>query len=160
LANHLLRQHLPSLDLSLSYGKTNIDIAGDPQWASMAQLSIPLLNLKTVTDYQAQKQQVIIAEARLEKIRQEVMGQWESVLNRLRITVESARARGRGLGVARGLYEDNQRRLRLGRSSLNDVLVDQSRLADAEILAHQGWAAAHRVYTEYCHIQGLRAGCK
>jgi outer membrane protein TolC len=67
--------------------------------------------------------------------------------------------------LAQSLYEDNQRRLKAGRSSMNDVLVDQNRLAEAEILAINGWADAHLLYARFCHSIGRRVdferpGCR
>jgi outer membrane protein TolC len=72
------------------------------------------------------------------------------------ISVRSAVAREKTLVMARRLYQDSLQRLQAGRSSSNDVLVDETRATTAENLANQGWASAHLAWIRLCHGVGLR----
>lgn len=156
LGRSRFRQFLPSLDVVADYGFQNYLWLKEPGWDLSLTLTIPLFDLKKYSDYQSQAQQHAISQVNQELLKRNLTSQWQDVASRLKLALESARDREESVKLAASLYKDNQNRLRAGRSSLNDIVVDQNRLADAETLAINGWADAHVLYAQLCHVLGLR----
>jgi len=150
------RNFLPSLDLTVDYGYSDFLNDKRPDVQTTLLLTIPLIDLKKHSDYRIRVQETALAEIRKEKMRRTLLSSWDEIRQKLTITLRSARQREESVTMAKSLYEDNERRARAGRSSLNDILVDQNRLSEAENLAIEGWAQAHLLYAQLCHVQGLR----
>ena len=53
------------------------------------------------------------------------------------------------------LYEDNIKRFRAGRISANDLILDQNRVFDSELLAIEGWGDLHLNLSKFCHSIGM-----
>lgn len=154
-----LREFLPSLDFSVAYGYAdfrNRDEGQNLQFVSTLTLKIPLFDLNQHYSYKVQLEKKSLAQISQERTRQDLTGRWEQTLKNLRVALRSAQQRQSSLLLAQSLYHDNLLRLKAGRSSMNDILVDQNRLAEAEILAIRGWANAHILYAQYCHLGGRK----
>jgi outer membrane protein TolC len=149
------RQFLPSVDFVFDYGYQNRLMLNQPGWDAALTVTIPLFDLKKYSDYQVQVQQRAVSEVSQEALKRSLAAQWQDIGQRLGLALQSAQEREESVKLAQSLYQDNQNRLRAGRSSLNDVVVDQNRLADAETLAINGWADAHLLYAQLCHVLGL-----
>jgi outer membrane protein TolC len=150
---------LPSLDAEFSYGHQHDLIVnqGGKQWSGGIKLSIPLFDrLDRFGDYRAQIHTEKIAELEAERIRRNAASQWQAVDSTLRTAIDSARSRERTLRSSERLYEDNLLRFQQGRVSVNDLVLDQERLYDSELLAIRGWASVHVLLSDWCHAQGLR----
>ncbi|MGE4130259.1 MAG: TolC family protein [Bdellovibrionales bacterium] len=150
------RDFLPSLDLSVDYGYFDYESRKDTGWLTTLTLTVPLMDLKQHADYRVQVAQKSIAQKQLEVARRNAEADFEQGSARLQTSLQTAAHREKSRQMALSLYEDTQRRLRAGRSSLNDTLVDQSRLAEAEYLTITGWAEAHLQYARFCHALGMR----
>lgn len=150
------RDFLPSLDLEVGYGHPNYEAEHEPGWQTTLSLTIPLLDFKKHAAYRVQVEQESLAKVAQEKTKRDVMAAWLENKAKFEIALQTAAERERSRQLAQSLYEDNQRRLRAGRSNMNDILVDQARLAKAESLAINGWAEAHLAYARFCHSLGMR----
>ncbi len=150
------RDFLPSLDITVGYGYLDYLNDKTPGFQTTLLLTVPLFDLKQHADYRVQRQQESLTVIDKEKVRRNLLSDWMETKTKLNIALQSAQERERSRQLAQSLYEDNQRRLKAGRSSMNDVLVDQNRLAEAEILAINGWADAHLLYSRFCHALGRR----
>lgn len=152
LSRARFRQFLPSVDFTMDYGYQNSQLSRRPGWDAYLLLTIPLFDLKKHSDYRVQVEQKRIAQVREEQQRRSLTSQWQDVKARLSLAVRSAREREESVRLARSLYQANQQRMQAGRSSMNDVVVDQNRLADAEVLEIAGWADAHNLYVQMCQM--------
>lgn len=150
----LFLKYFPTLDLNFSYGYQNYLSQNLPGWGTYLLFTLPLFDLSQNSDYKTQIQNLAISDFNREKTKIDLESQWKTITNQIKTALISAKQRDKTVILARRLYEDNLRRLRLGRSSFNDVVVDQNRLTDAELLAIDGWANVHQLYAEYCHILG------
>ncbi len=154
-----LRQILPTLDGSAGYGYTNFQNPGGPYatgWTATFTLTVPFFD--RLTNYSTYKAQVYtrqIAELNLEQAERDARSEWTAAHSAFELAFRSALSRDKTLGISRKLYEDNLRRFQSGRISANDLVVDQTRLYDSELLAVQGWAAAHLAYARLRHSLGL-----
>jgi len=160
-----VRDLLPTVDLTVGYGYQDYRASKDTGWQTTLLLTIPLMDLRQHAQYRVQAEQEALARVHVEKTRRSLTASWNSIRDRLVIAVKSAQEREASRLVAQSLYSDNQKRLRAGRSNMNDIVVDQNRLSEAELLAVSGWAEAHLLYSEMCHLLGQRVnptqfGCR
>jgi len=156
---------LPSVDLSLTYVNQRGLITNDvweTQWVGGVTLTIPIFD--RLVDYTAYRQ---AAESRLrtdldlQRSGRDLEAQWKVSENNFRAQLESAIVREQTLKISNNLYQDNLRRFQAGRSTANDLLNDQERLYQSELLSVQGWKAAHTSYIRLCHATGqLVTECK
>ncbi len=51
-------------------------------------------------------------------------------------------------------------RFRLGRTTVNDLALDQNRLLQAELLSVEGWENAHLSFVRLCHALGSHVGAR
>lgn len=160
LTRATFRDHLPALDLNVGYGYQDYLSSREPGWETSLILTIPLIDFRKLSAYRVQRQQKALAMIEQERVKRDLTSQWDEYREKTYLALKSAAEREENVRLAQSLYQDNQRRLRAGRSNLNDVVVDQNRLADAEVLAINGWAEAHLLYTRLCHTLGLRVNIK
>lgn len=149
----------PSLDFSFSYGYGQRDSSSQigPSWEGRLSLTVPLFdNLTNYSEYRAQHHAKRRAEVSLEQTRRTALSEYESANVAYDTSVASAKSRDETLVTARKLYKDNVIRFQKGLVSANDLTVDQNRLANTELFAVKGWAAAHLAYTKLCHSLGYR----
>jgi outer membrane protein TolC len=70
--------------------------------------------------------------------------------------VTSANERETTLSKSMNLYQDSLRRFQNGRADTNEMLLDQTRVLDTELLAISGWSEAHLSLARFCHSLGKR----
>ncbi|MGZ3745530.1 MAG: TolC family protein [Pseudobdellovibrionaceae bacterium] len=160
---------MPSLDLSLSYTRENGSLTGDltenpwtTQWMSAVTLTIPLFSrLENYTLYRQAAESKLRADLDLQRSTRDLDAQWKVSENDFRNQLASVLIREQTLKISNNLYQDNLRRFQAGRSTANDLLNDQDRLYQSELLAIQGWKAVHLSYIRLCHAMGeLVTECK
>lgn len=148
----------PSLDLSLTYGNERSAATQDlwtPQWVGGLSLTIPLFSrFENETAYRQAAETKLRSELDLQRSQRSLEAQWKVSENNFRTQLESALVREETLKISRNLYTDNLKRFQAGRSTANDLLNDQERLYQSELLAIQGWKAAHSSYVRLCHALG------
>lgn len=148
---------MPSLDLTVAYGylkQHTVKAEGD-YWSANVSLSVPLFDrLSNFSSYRAQIHNKASAEWALEQVKRTAKQEWEASRTALDIALETAKTRDNTLLTARNLYRDNLRRFHRGATSANDLIVDQNRVANAELFAIRGWAQVHINFMQACHALG------
>lgn len=152
------RYFLPSIDLTMGYGYPDYDRSRDLHSETTLAVTIPLFDLGKHAGYQLQLQEKSLALVTREKVKRNIQVELEKTQTNLIEAIKSAREREESLQLAKNLHQDNRRRLQAGRSSMNDILVDQNRLIEAERLAIDGWLKSHLLYSKFCHLRGKRGG--
>lgn len=146
---------LPSVDASFAYGSYLSAGIQQPGWTATVGVTFPLFDhLTNYSSYRVQIYTRKIAEQNLEQTRRNSVAEWTSTRERFQLSLESALARSRVVSSSRKLYKDNLRRFQMGRIDANDLVVDQNRLSDSELLSIQGWATAHVDFMRLCHSLG------
>lgn len=149
---------LPSLDLSLSYENENNPLTQHtwtPQWMGGLTLTIPLFSrLENYTAYRQAAESRLRSDLDLQRSTRDLTAQWKVAENNFRTQLESALVREQTLKISNTLYQDNLRRFQAGRSNANDLLNDQERLSQSELLAIHGWKSAHFSFIKLCHSLG------
>ena len=102
-----------------------------------------------------QRAQAIVSQNNFEKKTRELTSTWEQRSSDLKISSKNAIKSQQVLRLARSLYNDSFKRFEQGRSSVNDLLLDQSRLLDSETLAINSWYKAHLALIGVCNLKGL-----
>lgn len=149
----------PSLDLSITYSNDRNVLTNDvwvPQWTGAVTLTIPLFSrLENYTAYRQSAESRMRSDLDLQRSQRDLEAQWKVTENDFRAQLDSVTIREQTLKISNNLYQDNLRRFQAGRSSANDLLNDQERLFQSELLAIQGWKSAHTSYIRLCHALGL-----
>lgn len=147
----------PSIDLTGSYGSADFSDSGRRDWSTVVTLSVPLFDGWTnYAKYRVQDTTLLLAEIRIESLRRSAAPEVEGLRKSHRAARESALARERTAQLSGKLFEDSFQRFRLGRASVNDLALDQSRLFESELLAVDGWSNAHLTFVRLCHALGGR----
>ncbi len=155
-----IRKRLPSLDLNFTYGTTDLT-SGLPStsanyYIGYLALTIPLLDqLNSYSNYKQAEGVASQASAQKEFLIRELKPQFESAQKKFLNSVDTTLRREKNLSTSRKLYDDNFSRFKQGRVSVNDLLIDQSRLSDAELLAIEAWYNLHLNYERLCHANGM-----
>ena len=154
------RKLLPSLDLNFTYGTadlTNNSASGSANtYAGMLTLTIPLFEqLITLSNYRQAEAARAQASAEKAFLQRDLEPHFQAAKKRLSNSLESLVRREKNLLSSRHLYEDNLARFRQGRVSVNDLLIDQTRLSDAELLAVDATYNLHLNYERFCHAIAL-----
>src|SRR3989339_1102828 len=134
----------PSVDLSYVYNTSTASGNTTTEQIGLIKLSIPIFN--GLTDYAYVGEQhaaAITAQNNLEKTSRELTSSWTEKSNDLLINSKNAIKGQQVLKLAHTLYEDSFKRFEQGRSSVNDLLMDQGRLLDSQTLAIESWYKAH-----------------
>ncbi len=157
------RKLLPSIDLSFSYGSadlTNTTPLGSANtYAGSLALSLPLFEqFNSYSNYKQAESLSAQASSLRSLVVRELAPQFETSKKRWLNSLDSTLRRERNLAVSRKLYEDNFSRFKQGRVSVNDLLIDQTRLSDAELLAIEAWFNLHVNYERLCHAKGFSVG--
>ncbi len=150
------RSVFPKLDLSYSWVRMK-DNEGDVHAGreGLLTLSIPLFEgFSDYADYHAQAAREITVRALSEAKGREVPATQELSRKNFVIAYETALAREKTLASARELLTSSLRRFQSGRAKVDELALDQKRIADAEEFAIQGWAAAHRALAHLLHSHG------
>jgi outer membrane protein TolC len=152
---------LPSFDTSITYGYYRYAFdAGVPNgsaWQGAFLITLPLFD-RMVNLSNARSQAHLIREAEFEKVQVERNADAEITAARqgLARAVKSAIEREATLSKSVNLYQDSLRRFQNGRADTNEMLLDQTRVLDTELLAISGWSDAHLAFARFCHSLGKR----
>lgn len=147
---------LPRLDASYSWQSVKPD-SGDRIHVreGLLVLSLPLFEgLTDYASYREQRANEIAARLAFEESRRLVPSTQEAARKNFVIAYQTAIARERTLSTSRALLKSALNRFRVGRTRADDLLLDQSRVLQAELLAIKGWAAAHRAALDLLHAYG------
>ncbi len=150
---------LPSLHLSYSLKRyaPEAGAASDVQ-EGLLVLSVPLF--EGFTDYAAYRQQsaaAIASRLAFEETARSVPSGQDVAQKNFSIAWRTAQARERTLSTARALLKTALERFRVGKTRADELLLDQSRVLQAEQLAVDGWAEAHRSAARLLHAFGQSA---
>lgn len=152
---------LPSLDASLSYGRSSGLFGGGANgstgWTGILALTIPIFD--RMNDFSRTRSQSFIrevAEVSLEQVRRSANSEFDAARKSLSSSLASAISREKTLQLSGKLHTDSLTRFQSGRISANEFAVDQSRLFDSELFVIRGWETAHLAYARYCHSLGRR----
>jgi len=150
------RSLFPSIDLTFSTGNSDLSRGPTTYYAGAVILTIPIFDqFREYSDYrqavgfsrQASAQRLFLAH--------DLSPLFEAAKKKFQNSLESSLLREKNLSVSRKLYDDNFARFKQGRVSVNDLLIDQNRLSDAELLAIEGWHDLHLSYEKFCHAAGM-----
>jgi|GEM_PF-2734633 len=147
---------LPSLDVSYSY--SSVDEVGNKFHEQVGFIKLSMSIFNGLTDYAhiaEQRALAIVSQNNLEKTIRDLTAIWDERSSDLIISSKNAIKSQHVLRLARKLYDDSFKRFEQGRSSVNDLLLDQSRLLDSETLAINSWYNAHLALIGVCSLKGL-----
>ncbi len=149
------RMMLPTVDLSYSYGTYQTASYDGPGWESLVTLKIPLFSgLDDYAQYRAKEAAREAAEVQNEQEKRNALSEQDLAQKNFIIARATALAREKTVEVARRLLNANLARFRIGRADANDLNVDQRRVTESELLAHQGWKDAHVALLRLYHAFG------
>ena len=155
-----IRKRLPSLDLNFTYGTTDLT-SGLPStsanyYIGSLALTIPLLDqLNSYSNYKQAEGFAGQASAQKEFLIRELKPQFETAQKKFLNSVDATLRREKNLSTSRKLYDDNFSRFKQGRVTVNDLLIDQTRLSDAELLAIEALYNLHLNFERLCHANGM-----
>lgn len=158
LARKQYRAMLPSLDATATYGLSGYSGQSFSRGFT-AGLSLSFSIFDRLSNYSAGRAQDFsraASESRLEQVQRDAQAGWSAARESFQIARESAIAREKNLQLSRRIYQDNQRRFQQGRVNANDLLAEQSRVFDSELLAIQSWSQSHLALLRLCHALGRR----
>jgi outer membrane protein TolC len=165
-ANEYRRTHdyllmLPSFDASITYGYYHYDFdAGAPNgtaWQGAFTVTLPIFDrLVNLSNARSQVHLVRQAEFQKVEIERNADAQVNATRQSLLRAVTSAAERETTLSKSQNLYQDSLRRFQNGRADTNEMLLDQTRVLDTELLAISGWSEAHLALARFCHSLGKR----
>jgi outer membrane protein TolC len=146
---------LPSVDLSGSYGNFDLDQGPRHDWATTLTLTIPLFEkFQGWSGYKVAALAETESEISRESIQRDAPAEFESLKRSFIAARESALLREKTALMSENLFSDALKRFQLGRSTVNDLAIEQKRLLDSQLLEVQGWADAHRDLARVCHALG------
>jgi outer membrane protein TolC len=150
-----LSRFFPSLDFTFSYGNADLSRPERRDWAAIATFSIPLFDgLSSYTGYQTQSLTLQAAQIQAEIVKRDAPVEMESLRQSHRAARDSALVREKTAKLSEKLFDDNFQRFRLGRTTVNELAIDQNRLFETELLAVEGWSNAHLTFVRLCHALG------
>lgn len=159
LVSRDLRLFLPSIDSSFSYGyyKTALSSSAQPGWTGTISFTWPIFSgYKDFTTYRVQVYAREAAAIALEQSARDARAEWQTSKYSFDLALSTAIARDRTVELSRKAYQGNYARFKSGRLSANELFVDRARMFESELLAVQGWAAAHLAYMRLYHALGRR----
>lgn len=148
---------LPRVDFSYTISSDDINNTNYEEQTSLITISIPLFDgWQTVSSVKSSQYTLAASRKTLTSTERQASSDWQKVKNNLVHAIETAKERNSNMKLSRKLYKSNFRRFQQGRSSVNDLLVDQNRFLDSESQANSGWLQAHLAWLEFCHTMGKR----
>jgi hypothetical protein len=130
---------------------------GQPPLSGISMISLNFLlldGLKSFTAYRVQGQSSYAAELKLKQLERDNKSQWDSSKIEFETAVATAIERVKTLKLSQKLYDTNLARFKQGRTSADELQVEQSRLIDSELLAIEGQTQMHLKFVGLCHSLG------
>ncbi|MCO4794177.1 MAG: TolC family protein [Bacteriovoracaceae bacterium] len=151
------RSFLPRVDFSYTISNDDINGTDYSEQTSLLSISIPLFDgWKTVSSIKQTQSTLASSQKTLTQRERNAKSDWEKSKKNLVESLETAKERNSNMKLSRKLYKSNFKRFQQGRSSVNDLQVDQNRFLDSESQANLGWLQAHLAWLDFCHTMGKR----
>jgi len=148
---------LPRVDFSYTLSSDDVSGTNYDEQTSLITVSIPLFNgWQTVSSVKTSQYTLANSRKTLTTTERNANSEWDKAKNNLIQAIATARDRNTNMKLSRSLYKSNFKRFQQGRSSVNDLLVDQNRFLDSESQANSGWLQAHLAWLDFCHAMGQR----
>jgi outer membrane protein TolC len=155
-ADQARAKRLPSLDAVVDYsyqdqrGPDEVPYRGRT-WSGTLTLTAPLFDrLQAVTDEEEQRHLRAAAELDVTAKDQAVLADFTAAKSSFITAVASAGGREQTLSTAKDLYQHSLKSFQAGLLGASELSLDAGRLHDAELLAVQGWNAAHTSFVKLC----------
>ena len=117
----------------------------------MVTLSYSLFNgLSDMSNYKLEKAKKILTKAQLEHSSRLRKSEWDERKSTLIESIENLKIRQRTLNLAKKLLNVAERNFKRGRSSINDLKLDQTRLLESRNAYIEGWQNVHLKLLELC----------
>ncbi len=141
---------MPRLDLNLNYAVSPIRDQDINQFTTSLVLTIPIWDRwETAAQNQIAAENLVQSELSYKKRAQEVELQKNSVEQKITLTKESLQEALTSLEKSRKLYADTLRSFQMGRTSVNDLFLEQQRLFNYEISYQTQVLNFHKSIAEY-----------
>jgi outer membrane protein TolC/preprotein translocase subunit SecF len=145
----------PSVDFQLSYEVQKLDEVETRNPTGLVLVTLPLFNrMQDWGTYRLYNEAAVREEIQLRKLERDLKLSYEKSRQDFLQTLASVQARDKTMEISQRLYDDNLKRFQAGRATVNDILVDQDRVTDAETLAIEGWKNTHMSFLKFCHLLG------
>jgi len=144
--------YLPSLNFTATWQQPDLNPIKQGEWSAFFGVTIPLWDQLSGSALAAQ-QAASARESELiyqQSIR-ETQAQLSNLSQRLELTKLNVQAALRAAEKLQELRNDSLRRFRMGRSTVNDLLLDENRFLEAESALLNSMLSYHELLVENCH---------
>jgi outer membrane protein TolC len=142
---------LPRVDLSSTWQTAEVSPIGKGEWTSFLTLTIPLWERgQALSSRGFWFEQRRAAEQDLELYSREESAKLQTLEERREKLRQNLLVALESNERAKTLASESLRRFQLGRTSVNDLLIDQARVYDSESLAQQALRQFHLILLETC----------
>lgn len=151
-------QHLPSLDLALSYRELPLKKPNTGTLIGTIELSIPLWSRFEITSASAQGYTNFVeAEGLASNAEREELVRRDYLKKKIKLSFENIQESRLNLEKSDRLYRDMLRSFQLGRLATNDLFIEQTRKIDTRLLFTRSRLSFHESLVEACALWGLSA---
>lgn len=146
--------YLPSLDLAGGWTNTSISSTVNGQWYSGIVLTIPLWDQWAgVAQAQEFESNSRSSHATALQDQRQAQASLDTLDLRMDLALRNLQSSQQSVRKLQELRNDSLKRFRMGRSSVNDFLIDENRFLDAENSLQNSMLAYHQLRVEACHIE-------
>lgn len=147
---------LPRVDLSHRWSRFGRDRLSNDERTALLSVTFPLFEgFRTRASIDQEWASRVNAEYELRSLERKSKVLYREVTENLLRLKETVQERKRTEKLARKLFEDNFKRYQEGRTSVNELLIDQNRLFESKILANRGLYDFHQSLIAFCQSQGM-----
>jgi outer membrane protein TolC len=147
---------LPRVDVSHRWSKFGAEKLEQNDRVALLTISFPLFEgYRPRTSIDQEWARRVNAEYDLRSLERKSRALYREVKENLLRLRETVQERERTQSLARKLFDDNFKRYQEGRTSVNELLIDQNRLFESQILANRGLHDFHQSLISFCQSQGL-----
>lgn len=147
--------YLPSFDFRSEWSNLSLSQFNNGQWNSYFLLTIPIWDQFSSSalvsaEYASAQSAKLLAEQAQREATQKV----RTIERRFDLVKENVQSAKLAAAKLNELRNDSLRRFKIGRSSVNDLLIDENRYLEAETALLSSMRAYHLVLVELCHSAG------
>lgn len=144
--------YLPTLDFYARWSQPETSRIKQGEWTAYLGVTIPLWDRLEGSALAAQQAAYARgSELSYQNSVRETRAQLSTLDKRLELTKANVQSALRAAEKLQMLRNDSLRRFRLGRSSVNDLLIDENRFLDAESALLNSMLSYHELLVENCH---------
>jgi outer membrane protein TolC len=146
---------LGGVNVDLRQQKSNLD--GFTDWDSQLSItySLPLLVGNEINSRIVKSvNEKAVAKLKYEQKKQELKGLAESMKLRLKMDLDNYTRQRRASSLSQTIYQKELSRFEKGLLSVNDLLFEQQRVAQAQLSLYENRKKLIMTITDYCHLQG------